>query len=94
MSFEVFVRPALLSIQGRTTVRRRTLRLTAATGLRSRPGRRQYVPVALTDDGIAPAAAPGSHRAGALGRAVGYAVIAEDRDDILPGDPVDVMLVS
>jgi molybdopterin molybdotransferase len=94
VSFEVFVRPALLAMQGRTAVHRRMLRLPAASGWRSRLGRRQYVPVVLSGERVVPAAEPGSHRAGALGRAEGYAVIAEDREDIRAGDLVDVLLVS
>ena len=48
VSFEVFVRPALLALQGRTDIHRPVLRLPGRRrrGAR-RPGRRQYLPAAL-----------------------------------------------
>ncbi|MET0779906.1 MAG: gephyrin-like molybdotransferase Glp [Microbacterium sp.] len=93
VSFEVFVRPALLAMQGRTQLHRRMLRLPAATGWRAPRGRRQYLPIMLTDGGVAPATAGGSHLAGALARAEGYAVVPAEVDVVSPGDAVDVMLV-
>ena len=94
VSFEVFVRPALLAMQGRTRIHRRMLRLAAAVGWRSPRERRQYVPIVLTDDGVAPATERGSHRAGGLARAEGYAVVPAEVDTVAAGDIVDVMLVS
>lgn len=94
VSFEAFVRPALLAMQGRTEVHRRMLRLPAATGWRVPPDRRQYLPVIVVDGGVAPATAGGSHLAGALARAAGYAVVPAGVDAVFRGDLVDVMLVS
>jgi molybdopterin molybdotransferase len=93
VSFEVFVRPALLAMQGRTRLDRRMLRLPATVGWRSPLGRRQYVPIALTDGGVIPAAAHGSHRAAGLARADGYAVVAEDVAAVAVGDLVQVMML-
>jgi molybdopterin molybdotransferase len=93
VSFEVFVRPALLAMQGRTHLDRRMLRLPAATGWGSPLGRRQYVPITLIDGGVMPAAAHGSHRAAGLARADGYAVVPEDVDAVAVGDLVDVMML-
>lgn len=93
VSFEVFVRPALLAMQGRTHLDRRMLRLPAATGWGSPLGRRQYVPIALIAGGVMPAAAHGSHRAAGLARADGYAVVPEDVDAVAVGDLVDVMML-
>lgn len=93
VSFEVFVRPALLAMQGRTHLDRRMLRLRAATGWGSPLGRRQYVPITLIDGGVMPAAAHGSHRAAGLARADGYAVVPEDVDAVAVGDLVDVMML-
>ena len=83
VSFEVFVRPALLALQGRTDIHRPVLRLPAAAAWRTPPGRRQYLPAALdrTDPAawtVRPATAggSGSHLAGGLGRAEAYAVVA------------------
>ena len=94
VSSEVFVRPALLAMQGRTRIHQRMLRLPAAVGWRSPRGRRQYVPIVFTDDGVAPATERGSHRAGGLARAEGYAVVPAEVGEVAAGDIVDVMLVS
>lgn len=101
VSFEVFVRPALLRFQGRTALHRPVLRLPAAVGWRTPPGRRQYLPAAIdrTDPSrwsVRPATAggSGSHLAGGLARAEAYAVVAADIDEVHAGDAVDVMLIS
>jgi molybdopterin molybdotransferase len=94
VSFEVFVRPALLAMQGRADVHRRMLRLPAATGWRVPRERRQYLPVALVDGQVTPATSGGSHLAGGLARAEGYAVVPAEVEAVFPGDFVDVMLVS
>jgi molybdopterin molybdotransferase len=90
----VFVRPALLAMQGRADLHRRMLRLPAATGWRVPRERRQYLPVALVDGQVAPATSGGSHLAGGLARAEGYAVVPAEVEAVFPGDVVDVMLVS
>ena len=64
VSFETFVRPALLALQGRTSLHRPLIRLAAKVGWRTPPGRRQYLPAVIdrTDPGswtVAPAVAPG-----------------------------------
>ena len=94
VSFEVFVRPALLAMQGRTRIHQRMLRLPAAVAWGSPRERRQYVPIVFTDDGVAPATERGSHRAGGLARAEGYAVVPAEVGEVAAGDIVDVMLVS
>jgi len=94
VSFEAFVRPALLAMQGRTKMNRRMLRLPAVEGWRVPRGRVQYLPITFTNDGVAPATTGGSHLAGGLARAEGYAVIPAGVDVVAPGDVVDVMLVS
>lgn len=101
VSFEVFVRPALLRMQGRTHLARPVLRLEASVGWRTPAGRRQYLPAAIdrTDParwtvGPATAGGSGSHLASGLGRAEAYAVVPEDVDAVAAGDAVDVMLVG
>ncbi len=101
VSFEVFVRPALLAMQRRTVLDRPTLRLPAATGWRTPPERRQYIPVAIDRSDparwtVRPATAggSGSHLAGGLARAEAYAIVAAEVDAVEAGDTVDVMLVS
>jgi molybdopterin molybdotransferase len=93
VSFEVFVRPALLHMQGRSRIHRRMLRLPAARSWRVPPGRRQYLAIEFVQDGVAPAGAVGSHAAGGLVHADGYAVIPVEVDAVAVGDVVDVMLL-
>lgn len=102
VSFEAFVRPALLALQGREPLHRPALRLAATTGWRSPAGRRQYVPVTLDRSNpaawsVRPASADGSsgsHLAAGLARADAYAVVPEDISTVTAGDLVDVMLLS
>lgn len=47
VSFEVFVRPAILKMRGFTSVRRPRLTAVVVDGWRSPPGRAQYMPVVL-----------------------------------------------
>lgn len=101
VSFEVFVRPALLALAGRRMLERPRIRLVAAAGWRTPPGRRQYLPAAIdrTDPArwrVAPATSggSGSHLAGGLARAEAFVVVAAEVDEVRPGDEVDVMLRS
>lgn len=99
VSFEVFVRPALLSMQGAADRVRRVLTLPAASGWRTPPGRAQYLPVLIdtTDPAawrVTPATSGGSHLAGGLGRAEAYAIVPAEVARVEPGDLVDVMLIS
>ncbi|HWI31562.1 MAG TPA: gephyrin-like molybdotransferase Glp [Microbacterium sp.] len=101
VSFEVFVRPALLAMQGRTDIHRPVIRLGAAVSWRTPPGRRQYLPAVIdrTDPArwtVRPATGggSGSHLAGGLGRAEAYAIVPAGVDAVAAGDLVDVMLVS
>lgn len=101
VSFEVFVRPALLALQGRMAVHRPVWRLPAASAWNPPAGRRQYLPAALVPgaDGrwaVRPATHGGSrsHLAGGLGRAHALAVVPEDVDRVEAGDEVDVLLLE
>ncbi|MCT9820897.1 molybdopterin molybdotransferase MoeA [Microbacterium sp. W1N] len=100
VSFEVFVRPALLALQGRAQLHRPTLRVAAGTGWRTPPGRRQYLPAVVeTGPGgltVRPATGggSGSHLAGGLARAHALAVVPAETDAVAAGDDVDVMLLE
>lgn len=101
VSFEVFVRPALLAMQRRADLGRHRIVLPAAVGWRTPPGRRQYLPVVVdrADPArwtVRPSAAggSGSHLTGSLARAEAYAIVPAEVDAVAPGDPVDVMLVG
>jgi len=101
VSFEVFVRPALLAMQGRTELERPRIVLPAAIGWRPPDGRRQYLPARI-DRGdparwtVAPAHPGGSisNRAGGLALAEAFAVVPEGTPSVNAGDPVEVMLLG
>lgn len=101
VSFEVFVRPALDALQGRTSGARPRLRLPAAAAWTTPPGRRQHLPAVIDRRDperwtVAPATAggSGSHLAGGLGRAEAYAIVPAEVASVAVGDLVDVMLIA
>ncbi|WP_136586785.1 gephyrin-like molybdotransferase Glp [Microbacterium hydrothermale] len=97
VSFEVFVRPALLALQGRAVVDRRIARLTASESWTTPPGRRQYLPAAidLVAGTVRPATAggSGSHLAASLARAEAFAIVPAEVSTVSAGDALDVMLI-
>ncbi|WP_285362884.1 gephyrin-like molybdotransferase Glp [Microbacterium sp. LMC-P-041] len=99
VSFEAFVRPALMQMQGRLDVHRPSLLLPAVSGWGSPSGLRHYVPVSIDRSDPAgwvavPLGPGGSHRAGTLGRSDGYAIISENVHEVRAGDRVRVMVTS
>ncbi|MDE0546068.1 gephyrin-like molybdotransferase Glp [Microbacterium sp. C7(2022)] len=99
VSFEVFVRPALLALQGRSLLARPIITVAAGAGWRTPPGRAQFLPVTIDRSDPAawvavPATTGGSHLAGGLGRAEAYALVDADVTSVNAGDLVDVMLLS
>lgn len=100
VSFELFVRPALLHTQGRTSVERRRLTATAELGWRGTEGRVQVLPVRVSsgEPGLScrPAVDPSgvSHAVGGHGAADGYAIVPADRGNVAAGESVDVILVG
>ncbi|MDF2046094.1 gephyrin-like molybdotransferase Glp [Microbacterium sp. Kw_RZR3] len=97
VSFEVFVRPALLALQGRAVLDRRIARLTASEAWTTPPGRRQYLPAAvdLVAGTVRPATAggSGSHLAASLARAEAFAIVPAEVSAVSVGDALDVMLI-
>ncbi|MFK0402442.1 gephyrin-like molybdotransferase Glp [Microbacterium sp. NPDC090225] len=98
VSFEVFVRPALLALQGRSVIHRTRTSLTADAAWTTPPARRQYLPavVDLVAGTVRPATAggSGSHLAGGLARAQAFAIVPADVEAVAVGDRIDVMLVE
>jgi molybdopterin molybdotransferase len=101
VSFEVFVRPALLALQGRSDLYRPALRLPAGASWRTPPGRRQYLPAVIDrSDPVRWSVHPatpgrsGSHLAGALALAEAYAVVPAETVAVEPGDLIDVVLLE
>ena len=93
VSFETFVRPALLRLQGRSEVFRPLRRLPAGAAWRTPPGRRQYLPAVIVDGAVVPATrgGSGSHLSVGLGGATAYAIVPADVAEVAVGDPIDVM---
>ncbi|WP_431778650.1 molybdopterin molybdotransferase MoeA [Microbacterium aurantiacum] len=99
VSFEAFVRPALLAMQGRSDLARLVVTLPAARGWRTPPGRAQFLPVRIDRADPAqwravPATSGGSHLAGGLARAEAYAIVPAEVAAVEAGDLVDVMLIA
>jgi len=101
VSFEVFVRPALLALQGRAVLDRPRILLPAATGWSTPAGRRQYLPAVVDRADAArwtvrPATHGGSasHFAGGLARAEAFAIVPAEVERVESGDLVAVMLMS
>ncbi|MFG6475197.1 gephyrin-like molybdotransferase Glp [Microbacterium sp. P06] len=97
VSFEVFVRPALLQLQGRADIARPLVTLEAAESWRTPPSRRQYLPavVDLRTGTVRPATAggSGSHLAGGLAHAEAFAIVPAEVSEVAVGDRLDVILV-
>lgn len=101
VSFEVFVRPALLAMQGRDELQLPMLRLPASVGWKTPPGRRQYLPAAIDRSDpqrwtVAPATPGGSasHLAGGLAHAAAFAIVPAEVEAVAAGDLLDVLLVG
>jgi len=96
VSFETFVRPALLRLQGRAEVHRPLRRLPAGSAWRTPPGRRQYLPAVIVDGAVVPATrgGSGSHLTVGLAGATAYAVVPAEVEQVEVGDLIDVMELS
>jgi len=92
VSFETFVRPALLRLQGRSEVHRPLRRLPAGAAWRTPPARRQYLPAAIVDGAVVPATrgGSGSHLTVGLAGATAYAIVPAEVEAVEVGDLVDV----
>ncbi|TVP63113.1 MAG: molybdopterin molybdenumtransferase MoeA [Nitriliruptor sp.] len=97
VSFEVFARPVIRSLQGRRDVQRPVVVATAAETLRSSPNKRSYLRVRLARDGAGWLARPtgpqGSHVVSSIALADGLAVIGEDVPEVPAGGQVNVHLL-
>jgi len=101
VSFEVFVRPALLAMQGRIGLERPRVALPAAVPWTPSPGRRQYLPARIDRSDparwtVAPAHPGGSvsNRAGGLALAEAFAIVPVEVARVDAGDLVEVMLLG
>ncbi|MBY6061416.1 gephyrin-like molybdotransferase Glp [Microbacterium esteraromaticum] len=98
VSFEVFVRPALLRMQRRDSIHRPRLLVPAGSDWRTPPDRRQYLPAVIDrTDPARPVVRPatkggsGSHLSVGLGVAEAYAIVPAETEQVFAGDLIDVM---
>ncbi|WP_324650602.1 gephyrin-like molybdotransferase Glp [Georgenia sp. H159] len=99
VAFEVFVRPAVLSMAGYAERYRPTVTATVTTGWYSPSGRREFVRVRLTGSPhegyrAAPVGAPGSLLLSALARSNALAVVPEDVTDVSEGATLSCLLLD
>ena len=98
IAFEIFGRPAIYSMMGRSDWERRTVKAIAAERIRMVDERRLYARCILSNEnGRLVASLTGSQSSGVLSglaRANGLAVIPEGHGDVQPGDEVDVLLLG
>lgn len=97
ITFEEFVRPALLKMMGHRTVFKSLFKAKLQGPIRKSPGRLQLMRVSITlnDDGVMLAASPGDQNTGILRTMVnaqGIALLAEERVRYEAGEMVDVHL--
>lgn len=100
VSFEQFVRPALMKMQGRVDLTRPNVKAAAATSWRSPHGRTQFMPAVVehhTDGRVtvrpASAGGSGSYLVASLAGANALATVPESVTDVHEGDLLDVTLV-
>jgi len=98
VTFEQFVRPALLRMMGHRRVLRPLQRAILQAPLSKKPGRVTFVRVRLTrgDGGVLLAASAGAQDTGLLNtqlRADGIAVLAAEQGDLAAGDAVPVQVI-
>jgi molybdopterin molybdotransferase len=99
VSFEIFVRPALLRLAGETPGRRETRTATAAVGWKSPPGKRQFVRARFEDSEtgelrVRPVGGQGSHLVADLAEATCLAVVDEDVTEVTAGDEVPCLVLD
>ena len=92
VSFEMFVRPAILKMRGFTTLERPTLTALCASALDSPRGKRQYARARFVDSGVeATGTGQGSHVLGGLAEADALIVIPEEQVHVPEGATVRVI---
>jgi len=98
ITFEKFVRPALLKMMGHRTVLKPLIKVTLAEATRKKPGRVQFLRVAVTSgpSGLCMVSS-GDQNTGILHtmlRANGIAILPAERDYFAAGEAVDVHLLD
>ncbi len=92
VSFEMFVRPAILKMRGFSSIERPTLMATCLSALDSPRGKRQFARARFVSGGVEPTGTgQGSHVLGGLAEADALIVVPEDQMHIAAGESVKVI---
>jgi molybdopterin molybdotransferase len=98
VTFEQFVRPALLKMMGHRQLFRPVVEAILKETVRKRPGRRHFIRVFVSFDkdhySVTPTGAQGSNILKSMTKADGLAIIPEDRDIVRAGEKVKVQLLD
>lgn len=98
ITFELFARPVILKMMGKTNLTKPTVRAVIESSIQNREGRRIFARVVVTKrDGQYFASLTGPQGSGILTSMVqanGLAIIPEDVEVIKPGDVVEVMILD
>lgn len=98
VTFEMFVRPALLKMGGRTTLARPEVEAVLEDGFRHEGGRETYLRVRAWRDGAVwrarLAGRQGSNIVSSVARANAFAVLPADRKTVEPGENVRLVLLE
>jgi molybdopterin molybdotransferase len=98
ITFEEFVRPALLKMMGHQRVIKPFVKATMKESVKKKPGRVQFLRVRVLDDGEQLfATSSGDQNTGILRtllRANGIAVLPADREQVHAGEEVNVHLIA
>jgi molybdopterin molybdotransferase len=97
VSFQIFIRPALRTLQGLPPDPLPTVSARLAEPVRSPSGLRHFLRGALTyrdgDYHVRPAEGQGSHQIFSLSSSNSLVVVGDDVTELSEGDPVDVMML-
>lgn len=94
LSFELFVRPALLAAMGHTGIDRPRTRARTTTELRSPAGKRQYRRGRLTGTTVTPVGGPGSHLLASFAASNCLIEVPEGVTVVPEGEEVDLVLLD
>jgi molybdopterin molybdotransferase len=94
LSFELFLRPALLAAMGHSVLDRVRVTARCTTELRSPSRRRQYRRGWLSADTVAPLGGPGSHLLASFAAANCLIEVPEDTEVVAEGDLVSVLVTG
>lgn len=94
LSFELFLRPALLAAMGQQVIHRPRVKARSAVEVRSPSTKRQYRRGRLEGDVVTPVGGPGSHLLASFAVSNCLIEVPEDVEVIAEGDLVTVLVLS